>query len=162
MAVLLWLIAIILMAVGLIGSVVPVIPGTTIILAAAIIHRLALGPNQSLGWSALIFLILLTLITYAIEAAAGYVGAWKFGATKWGLLGGAIGALAGLFFGLIGLFLGPVVGAIIGEIIAGKQLMKAGRAGWGAFVGSLAATIAKLFIGLIMIVIFLMNVPSPL
>jgi len=154
MAVFWWLTAIVLMAVGLIGSVVPVIPGTTIILAAAIIHRLALGPDQSLGWTALICLLLLTFVTYAIDAAAGYVGAWKFGATKWGLVGGAVGALVGLLFGL--------VGAIAGEIIAGKRLMKAGRAGWGTFVGSLAAMVAKLFIGLIMVVIFLMNVPSPL
>jgi uncharacterized protein YqgC (DUF456 family) len=162
MAVFWWLTAIVLMAVGLVGSVVPVIPGTTIILAAAIIHRLALGPDQSLGWTALTGLVLLTFVTYVVDAAAGYVGAWKFGATKWGLVGGAIGAVVGLFFGLVGLFVGPVVGAIAGEIIAGKRLMKSGRAGWGTFVGSLAATVAKLFIGLIMIVIFLMNVPSPL
>jgi uncharacterized protein YqgC (DUF456 family) len=161
MAVFWWLTAIVLMAVGLIGSVVPVIPGTTIILAAAIIHRLALGPDQSLGWTALICLLLLTFVTYAIDAAAGYVGAWKFGATKWGLVSGAIGALVGLLFGLVGLFVGPVIGAIAGEIIAGKRLMKAGRAGWGTFVGSLAAMVAKLFMGLIMVVIFLMNVPSP-
>jgi uncharacterized protein YqgC (DUF456 family) len=55
-----------------------------------------------------------------------------------------------------------VIGAIAGELIGGKEIMKAGRAGWGTFLGSLAGMIAKLFIGLIMIVIFLMNVPSPL
>ncbi len=75
---------------------------------------------------------------------------------------GAAGALLGLFFGLLGLFVGPVIGAIAGELIGGKEVMKAGRAGWGTFLGGLAGVIAKLFIGLIMIVIFLMNVPSPL
>jgi uncharacterized protein YqgC (DUF456 family) len=157
-----WLTAIVLMAIGLIGTVVPVIPGTTIILGAAIIHRLALGPNRSVGWTALVALVALTLITYAVDAAAGYVGARRFGATKWGLIGGAAGALLGLFFGLVGLFVGPVIGAIAGEIIAGQRIVKAGRAGWGTFVGALAGTIAKLFIALIMIAIFLMNVPSPL
>jgi Uncharacterized protein conserved in bacteria len=157
-----WLVAIVLMAIGLIGSVVPVMPGTTIILGAAVIHRMALGADRSLGWTAIIGLVLLTLVSYAIDAAAGYVGARKFGASKWGLIGATIGALLGLFFGLLGLFVGPIIGAIAGEIIAGKQMVKAGRAGWGTFVGALAGTIAKLFIGLIMIVIFLMNVPSPL
>ncbi|PYI92319.1 MAG: DUF456 domain-containing protein [Verrucomicrobia bacterium] len=157
-----WLTAIVLMAIGLIGTVVPVIPGTTIILGAAVIHRLALGPNGSVGWTALVALVALTLVTYAVDAAAGYVGARKFGATKWGLIGGAAGALLGLFFGLVGLFVGPVIGAIAGEIIAGQRIVKAGRAGWGRFVGALAGTIAKLFIALIMIAIFLMNVPSPL
>ncbi len=144
-----WLFAIVLMALGLIGAVIPIVPGTTIILAAAVVHRLVLGADRSLGMSGLIAMLVLTLVTYAIDAAAGYLGAKRFGATKWGLIGGAAGALLGLFFGLLGL-------------IGGKEVMKAGRAGWGTFLGGLAGVIAKLFIGLIMIVIFLMNVPSPL
>jgi len=157
-----WLVAIVVMAIGLIGTVIPVVPGTTIILAAAVVHRVALGADRSLGWSALIAMLLLTLLTYAIDAAASYLGAKRFGATKWGLLGCAAGALLGLFFGFFGLFVGPVIGAIAGELIAGKEMMKAGRAGWGTFLGSIAGLIGKLFIGLIMIVIFLMNVSSPL
>jgi uncharacterized protein YqgC (DUF456 family) len=127
-----------------------------------VVHRVALGADRSLGMSALIAMLVLTLVTYAIDAAAGYLGAKRFGATKWGLIGGAAGALLGLFFGLLGLFVGPVIGAIAGELIGGKEVMKAGRAGWGTFLGGLAGVVAKLFIGLIMIVIFLMNVPSPL
>jgi uncharacterized protein YqgC (DUF456 family) len=157
-----WLFAIVLMALGLIGTVIPIVPGTTIILAAAVVHRLVVGADRSLGWIALIVMLVLTLLTYAIDAAAGYMGAKGFGATKWGLIGGAAGALIGLFFGLFGLFVGPVIGAIAGELIGGKEIMKAGRAGWGTFLGGLAGVVAKLFIGLIMIVIFLMNVPSPL
>jgi len=134
-----WLFAIVLMALGLIGTVIPILPGTAIILAAAVVHRLVLGADRSLGWSALIAMLGLTLLTYAIDAAAGYVGAKRFGATKWGLIGGAAGALIGLFFGLFGLFIGPVIGAIVGELIAGKRITKArarglghisGRSGW--------------------------------
>jgi uncharacterized protein len=157
-----WLLAVVVMALGLIGTVIPVLPGTTIILAAVVVHRVALGADRSVGWTALVAMLLLTLLTYAIDAAAGYLGARRFGATKWGLIGCAGGAVIGLFFGLFGLFVGPVVGAIAGELIGGKEIMKAGRAGWGTFLGGLAGMIAKLFIGLIMIVIFLMNVPSPL
>ena len=157
-----WLFAIVVMALGLIGTVIPILPGTTIILAAAMVHRVALGPDRSLGWSALLALLLLTLLTFVIDVAAGYLGAKRFGATKWGLIGASVGVIAGLFFGLFGIFVGPVMGAIAGEVIGGKEIVKAGRAGWGTFLGSLAGVIAKLFIGLIMIVIFLMNVPSPL
>src|SRR5437762_10419209 len=107
-----WLFAIVLMALGLIGTVIPIVPGTTIILAAAVVHRLTLGADRSLGWSALLAMLTLTFVTYAIDAAAGYVGAKRFGATKWGLIGGAAGALIGLFFGLFGLFVGPVIGEI--------------------------------------------------
>ena len=140
-----WLFAIVLMALGLIGTVIPIVPGTTIILAAAVVHRLALGADRSLGWSALIAMLVLTLLTYAIDAAAGYLGAKRFGATKWGLIGGAAGALLGLFFGLFGLFVGPVIGAIAGELIGGKEIMKAGRAGWGTFLGGLAGVDRETF-----------------
>ena len=44
-----WFLAIVLMAVGLIGTVLPVVPGTVIILAAALIHQMMLGTEKSLG-----------------------------------------------------------------------------------------------------------------
>ena len=156
-----WLLTIVLFAVGLIGTVVPVIPGTTIILAAAIIHRIMLGPDKSIGWYTIIVLVLLTIASYALDILAGYFGAKYFGATKWGTFGAVLGALIGLFFGLIGLFIGPVIGAIAGEIIAGKRMIDAGRAGWGSLLGNVGAMLAKLTIGLAMITIFLVNVHSP-
>ena len=156
-----WILTIVLFAVGLIGTVVPVLPGTTIILAGAIVHRLMLGPDKSIGWYTIIVLVLLTLATYALDVLAGYYGAKYFGATKWGTVGAILGALIGLFFGLIGLFVGPVIGAIAGEIIAGKRMIDAGRAGWGSLIGNVGAMVAKLIIALAMITIFLVNVRAP-
>jgi uncharacterized protein YqgC (DUF456 family) len=156
-----WLFTIVLFAVGLIGTVLPVIPGTTIILAAAIIHRMMLGAEKSIGWRSIAILLLLTLATYALDFLSGYVGAKYFGATKWGMFGAVIGALVGIVFGIIGLFIGPVIGAITGEFIAGKRLIDAGRAGWGSLLGNLGGMIGKLVIALVMITIFLTTVPSP-
>src|SRR5947207_7808116 len=59
-----WLITIVLFAVGLLGTVVPFLPGTTIILAGAIIHRVMLGADKSIGWTGISILILLTLLSY--------------------------------------------------------------------------------------------------
>ena len=95
-----WFFTIVLLAVGLIGSVLPAIPGATIILAAAVIHRIMLGPEKSLGWRALTVLVLLTLATYAIDVLSGYFGAKYFGATKWGAFGAITGVIGGLFLGL--------------------------------------------------------------
>ena len=156
-----WLITIVLFAVGLIGTVVPVLPGTTIILGAAVIHRLMLGPDKSVGWRTLSILVLLTLATYALDFLGGYFGAKYFGATKWGTFGAIVGALLGLFFGILGLFVGPVIGAVAGEFIAGKRMIDAGRAGWGSLLGNLAGMVGKLLIGLAMIVLFLISAPSP-
>ena len=156
-----WFLTIVLFAVGLIGTILPVLPGTTIILAAAIIHRVMLGPEKSIGWRTILVLVLLTLATYAIDLLSGYFGAKYFGATKWGTFGAILGALVGLFFGLIGLFVGPVIGAIVGEVVAGKRMTDAGRAGWGSLLGNIGAMLGKLIIALAMITIFLINVPLP-
>jgi uncharacterized protein YqgC (DUF456 family) len=156
-----WLITIVLFAVGLIGTVLPVIPGTTIILAAAVIHRIMLGAEKSVGWWSIAILALLTLLTYLLDFLSGYFGAKYFGATKWGMFGAVLGAIVGLFFGVVGLFVGPVIGAVAGEFVAGKRMIDAGRAGWGSLLGNLGGMIGKLLIGLTMIVIFLMTVPSP-
>jgi len=156
-----WLFTIVLFAVGLIGTIAPVLPGTTIILAAAIIHRLMVGVEKSIGWKTVVVLVLLTLLSYAFDFLGSYFGAKYFGATKWGALGAIVGALIGLFFGIIGLFVGPVIGAVAGEFIAGKRMIDAGRAGWGSLLGNLGALVGKLIIALAMITIFLVAVPSP-
>ena len=156
-----WVVTIVLFAVGLIGTIAPVLPGTTIILAAAVIHRIMLGPEKSIGWRTMIVLVLLTLATYAIDILGGYFGAKYFGATKWGTFGAILGALVGLFFGIVGLFVGPVIGAIAGEFVAGKRMIDAGRAGWGSLLGNLGAMLGKLVIGLAMIAIFFLTVPTP-
>ena len=76
-----WLLVIAFFAVGLIGTVVPVLPGTMIILGAAIIHRLMLGAEKSIGWKTIVVLVLLTLLSYAFDFLGNYFGAKYFGAT---------------------------------------------------------------------------------
>ena len=157
-----WLIAIVLMAVGLIGTLLPVVPGAIIILAAAVLHQIMLGSEKSVGWWNIAALVLLTLLSYALEFAGGYFGAKRFGATKWGAFGAMIGAIVGLFYPFPGLIVGPVVGAIAGELIAGKRLVSAGRAGWGTLLGNLAGMLGKLTIALVMVSWFLVTAPAPI
>jgi uncharacterized protein YqgC (DUF456 family) len=156
-----WLFTVVLFAVGLLGTVVPVLPGTIIVLAGAIIHRIMLGAEKSIGWKTIVVLVMLTLLSYAFDFLGSYFGAKYFGATRWGAFGAIVGALVGLFFGLIGLFVGPVIGALAGEFIAGKRMIDAGRAGWGSLLGNLGGMIGKLVIALAMITIFFLTVPPP-
>jgi uncharacterized protein YqgC (DUF456 family) len=156
-----WSVTLVLMAIGLIGTVLPIFPGTAVILAAAILHRIVLGAEKSIGWPSILVLLLLTLASYAIDFAGGWFGARRFGATRWGMLGAVVGAVVGLFFGLPGLLLGPVLGALAGEIIGGKRLLPAGRAGWGALLGNVVALLGKLLIALAMVSWFLVAAPAP-
>ena len=157
-----WVVALVLMAVGLIGTLLPVVPGAIVILAAAVLHQIMLGTEKSLGWWNIGALALLTLLSYGLEFGAGYFGAKRFGATKWGAFGAMVGAITGLFWPLPGLIVGPIVGAIAGELVAGKRLVSAGRAGWGTLLGNLAGMLGKLTIALAMVSWFLVTAPAPI
>jgi uncharacterized protein YqgC (DUF456 family) len=157
-----WFTAVVVMAIGLIGTVLPVVPGTTIILVAAVVHRFAVGAEKGMSWWALALLVVLTLASYALDFASSYIGAKYFGATRWGVAGAVIGGIVGIFTGFVTLLVLPIAGAIVGELIAGKRLVSAGKAGWGTLLGNLAGIIAKLGLGLAMVVIFLMNAAAPI
>ncbi|MFN2475104.1 MAG: DUF456 domain-containing protein [Chthoniobacterales bacterium] len=152
-----WFTAIVIMAVGLIGTVVPVVPGTTIILGGAILHRVMVGPEKGMDWFGVSGLVLLALLSYALDFASGYFGAKYFGASRWGVAGAVIGGIVGIFTGFVTLLVLPIVGAIAGELIGGKRLISAGKAGWGTLLGNLAGMIGKLAIGLAMVVWFLLS-----
>jgi uncharacterized protein YqgC (DUF456 family) len=156
-----WTITLLLMLVGLAGSVLPLIPGTTIILAAAILHHVMLGEAQSVGWWTVGGLTALTLLSYALDLVSGALGAKWFGATRWGALGGIVGAIVGLFFGIIGIFVGPLIGVLLGELLGGKGLLPAGKSTWGTLLGTTAGIIGRLIIAVIMIGWFLVAAPMP-
>src|SRR5438552_625615 len=93
-----WTLTLLLMLLGLIGTVLPLVPGTVLILGAAVMHRLALGTEHSVGWTTLIGLTVLMVLAHVLDLVSGSLGAKWFGATRWGALGGIIGAIAGMFF----------------------------------------------------------------
>ena len=150
-----WTLTIVLMLLGLAGTALPVLPGTTVILAAAIMHHLALGEAHSIGWWGIGGLVALTLLSYALDFFSGAIGARQFGATRWGAVGGLVGTIAGMFFFPLGIFVGPLAGVLIGELIGGQGLLPAGRSTWGTFLGTTAGIFAKLTIAALMIGWFL-------
>lgn len=156
-----WFAAIVVMAIGLLGTIVPMLPGTTIILGAAISHRFLAGAEYGMSWWALAILVLLTLVSYGIDLASRYLGTRYFGATRWGMAGVVVGVIVGVFTGFVTLLVAPIIGAIIGELIAGQRVSAAGKAGWGALLGNLAGMAAQLALGLTMIILFVMNASSP-
>ncbi len=150
-----WVLTLLLMLAGLAGTVIPLIPGTIIILGAAALHHFAAGPAHSVDWPTLVILTLLMLAAQALDLVSGSIGAKWFGATRWGALGGIAGGIAGLFFGIPGIFIGPPAGVLIGELLGGKGILPAGRSTWGTLLGTTAGIFAKFLIGLVMIAWFL-------
>ena len=150
-----WTLTLVLMLAGLIGTVVPVLPGTTVILAAAIMHHLALGEAHSVGWWSIGALTVLAVLSYAVDFGSAAVGAKYFGATRWGAVGGIIGTIVGMFFFPLGIFIGPLVGVLLFELLGGQRLLPAGKSTWGTFLGTTAGIIGKLTIAGAMIAWFL-------
>ncbi len=150
-----WSLTILLFIIGMIGTVIPLLPGTTIIFAAAVIHRVAMGEEHSVGWWTLGGLLVLAIVSHVLDITSGSLGAKKYGATRLGAFGGLIGTVVGMFFFPWGLLLGPVIGVLAGELIAGQKLVRAGKSTWGTVLGTTAGIIANAGIGLVMIVWFL-------
>ncbi len=143
-------IAFILMLIGIIGCIVPGLPGTPIAYAGLWIAQAT--DKIDFSWQ---FLLIWGIVTIVISVLDYVVPAWgtkQFGGTKWGVWGSTIGVFVGLFFGPFGVIFGPLVGAILFELIpvvlngriSDKALSAALRAGWGSFIGILFGTIIKL------------------
>jgi hypothetical protein len=152
-AVLLWMLAVALVAVGVLGLVLPGLPGAPLVfgglLVAAWLEDFAyVGP-----WT-LLLLALLAVLTQVVDIFAGALGAKRFGASRLAVVGAILGAVVGMFFGLPGVVLGPFCGALIGELLAEKPLREAGAAGFGAGFGLLIGVALKLTLAFSMIGIF--------
>jgi hypothetical protein len=151
------LLALVLMAAGIIGSVIPGIPGTSLIFVTALGHRLYFGP-QGVSWWILALLGGFALLSMVVDYLASVIGAAKGGATRKGMIGVIVGGLIGLFFSLPGIVLGPFIGALTFEWIGGRPFKEAALAGVGATLGLLAGSIGKLLIAFLMILIFMVSV----
>ena len=149
--------ALFVMLIGILGCLLPVLPGTPIILAAAIGHKIFFG-SEGAGWIVLTILTLFTLISLVLDQAASMIGAKKLGATWKGVTGAVVGGIVGLFFSIPGILLGPFVGATLFELVGDREFKDAAKAGAGATIGLLVGTVGKTAIGIVMTLLFAVNV----
>ena len=144
----------VLVVVGLVGSLLPAVPGVPVLFGGLWLASWV-EDFAYVGAGPLIVLSVLGLLTYGADFAAGAFGAKRFGASGKAVAGAALGAVVGLFFGLPGILLGPFVGAVLGELSAQRSLEQASRAGLGATIGLALGAAAKLGLSLAMVGIYL-------
>ena len=155
LTVLLWVLAVVLILVGILGLLLPALPGAPLLfgglLVAAWLEDFAyVGP-----WT-LALLAIMAALTYVIDFLAAALGAKGFGATKYAMVGAFVGALVGIFFGLPGILLGPFFGAVLGELLADRSLQEASAAGLGATIGLALGVAAKMALAFSMLGIFVL------
>lgn len=152
--IILWVAASVLIVIGVLGLIVPVVPGAPLIFLGALLAAWA-EDFAYLGLGSLIVLGLLTALAIAVDFIAGAFGVQRFGASRRAVAGATIGAVLGLFFGIVGVLVGPFIGAAIGELTLRRNLAAAGRAGVGAALGLALGTAAKLAIAFAMVGVIL-------
>ena len=152
---LMYIIAIILIIVGLAGTILPALPGLPLMFCGMLLGAWA-GDFKEVGVWTIVLLAVLMLISVGVDFMATLMGAKRVGASKKAMLGAALGTFAGLFFGIPGLLLGPFVGAVIGEMIDGKEWRTATKTGFGTWLGLAIGTALKLALAICMLGIFVM------
>ncbi len=143
-----------LVVLGIIGTVMPALPGAPVVFVGLLIAAWAEG-FQKVGWFTLSLLAVLTLLSFVVEFLASSLGAKRVGASWAALFCAAVGAIVGLFFGLPGFILGPFVGAVAGEYAARRNWRQASRVGLGTWIGMLLGIAGKLTLVFTMVGIFL-------
>lgn len=153
----LWIsIGLILLIVGIIGCILPVLPGQALSWASLLMLQFTSEPPFTVK-----FIVIWALITAGVTLLDYYVPIWgtkKLGGSKSGIWGATIGLVLGVFFfPPIGLIIGPFIGAYAGELVAGKNSQVAFKSGLGSFLGFVAGTMMKLAISIIMGYYFIIN-----
>lgn len=150
MHVIIWSIAGFSILIGVLGTVVPVLPGTPMIFAGALL----IGwwhDYSCIGVPSLTFLAILAMLGVLVDLVASSLGAKRVGASLWALLGATLGSFIGIFFSIPGIIVGPFIGAYAGELLAGTSLRQATRVGFGTWVGILCGAVCKVALALSMV-----------
>ncbi len=144
----------VLLFVGLVGSLLPFVPGPALILLGALVQGFATSFHPIGPWR-LVILTILTILAQGLDYIAGLFGTRTFGGSGWAIAGAIIGGMVGFFFGLVGLVVGPILGAILGELLKKGELGQSLKAGLGTLIGMLLGVVARFTFAVIMVGLFL-------
>ena len=151
-----WVLAGLIVITGLIGTVLPALPGIPIMFAGLVLAAWSTH-FEPVGWGTIAVLAVLTTISVLIDFLASAFGAKRLGASPRAFWGATLGAIIGIFFGLPGIIFGPFIGAVAAELSGGQGARQAGRSGYGVWIGLILGTAAKLSIAFLMLGVFLMK-----
>jgi uncharacterized protein len=150
MVIALYLGALVLIVVGLVGAILPALPGIPLIFAGIWMIAAADG-YRHLGKWWLISIAAVGCVGLASDLLGAAFGAKRVGASRLAIVGAIIGMVIGIFFGVIGLLVGPFLGALAGELASGKTLSRSAHVGVSTWIGLLFGALMKLVTSFMMI-----------
>ncbi len=158
--ILFYVLAGILILIGLAGTILPMLPGVPIVFVGMLLAAWAGHFEEISGWTVL-FLGLLAALALLLDFIAGLLGAKRVGASAMALWGTMIGTIVGMFFGIAGLLLGPFIGAVAGELLSGNSITRSTHVGIASWIGLLFGTLAKLALSFTMLGVFVFALLIP-
>lgn len=153
MTVVLWIVAVALIVVGVVGTVLPALPGVILVFGGIALAAWIDDFTRIPVW-VVSLLGVMTAVAWVVDYVAAAMGAKRVGASRYAIIGALIGTFAGVFTGLWGLLFMPLVGAAIGEFIAQRDIRRAGTVGVATWLGMLLGTAVKIAIVFTMIGVF--------
>jgi hypothetical protein len=136
------ILGIILMLAGIIGCLVPVLPGPPLsFLGIILLHFSRFGEFSN---SALIVFAAITVVVSVLDYVVPIWGTKRFGGSKYGTRGATIGLIIGIFLGPAGIIIGPFAGAFVGELLFKDDMKYALKAGFGSLLGFMTGIGLKL------------------
>lgn len=139
-----------LLAAGVAGVVLPVLPGSLFLVAGTAVLAWADG-FQRIGWGTVVVSAALAAVIWGVDLLATALGAKVAKASRWAIVGASVGFLVGIFLGLPGILLGPAVGAILFEYARDPDYRQALKAGTGAFLGFVAGSVVKIALAMVLV-----------
>jgi uncharacterized protein YqgC (DUF456 family) len=136
------ILGIIFMIIGIVGCLVPILPGPPLSFLGLIFLQMT-----RFGQFTTPELIILGVIAVLVTILDYIVPVWgtkRFGGSKYGTRGATVGLIVGFFLGPLGLILGPLIGAFVGELIFKDDMSYAFKAGFGSLLGFLTGIGLKL------------------
>ncbi|NLL90680.1 MAG: DUF456 domain-containing protein [Dehalococcoidales bacterium] len=147
----------ILLLVGLVGVVMPYLPGIPVAWLGLFIYAIGTGWER-ISVTTIIVFAAITVFALLLDFIAPLLGAKKYKASKWGIIGASIGLLLGIIiFQVWGIIVGPLLGALVGELIAGKPAEQAFKSALGTFVGFIFGSLMKIVLILVMAGFFIVS-----
>ncbi len=152
-ATLLWIASVLLIVVGVAGTVLPALPGTALVLAGIVLAAW-IDDFTRVGATTIAIVSVLAVLSWVLDYVAGLLGARKVGASPMAIAGAAIGTVVGLFMGLVGVLFMPLVGAALGEFLEMRDHRRAVSVGVATWIGILVGLVAKVVLAFMMVGVF--------
>ncbi|HET6411834.1 MAG TPA: DUF456 domain-containing protein [Anaeromyxobacter sp.] len=138
------------LAAGVVGVVLPVVPGSLLLVAGTVVIAWA-DRFSRVGWGMVALSALVGAVVWAVDLAAAALGVRVARASRWAVIGACLGLFVGLFLGLPGILLGPAAGAIAFEYARDPNARRALRAGIGAFLGFVLGSAVKVALAMVLV-----------